>query len=440
VVLGLLWCNTSFTESTLPPCQGEDHMQWTNCVGTYLKKDVKPTGWTRDYTGEFGSILGKREGQGSSKVYRDGSLYATYVGEFKDDKLNGQVNIMYANGKSYVGEFKDNKLNGQGTMTIVDGSTYVGGWKDSKRHGQGTMTWAGTDGYKYVGEFKDNKRHGQGTETWANGDKYVGGWKDSKRHGQGFLTLHDEKYTGQFKNNKFDGLGTYFYDDKNIYRGEWKNDKRNGKGTIIYSNKDALSGLFKDGKFISLYKRSYSDENKRKDFDFIENIHKKKNVINLSCYEIDTNTLFKILIDDELKKAVEIYPSQKVYILHDVISYSSGEGNNNDFFGLELNSVKIPSGFYTKQEILRNNFFAQRKRDISLADSADQYIKEYINQELRNWIINRYTGISKTGPSNRPLNNEVMVMDEFNNLTTELEYYNTYYRGNKNFRCTDKSF
>ena len=155
VTLVFFWCSTVSAESTLPPCQGDDHMQWTNCLGTYLKKDVKPTGWTRDYTGEFGSIPGKREGKGSSKTYEDGSLYATYIGEFKDDKLNGQVNIIYA-----------------------DGASYVGGFKENKRHGQGTYTWP--DGEKLVGEYKDGKINGQGTHTWPDGDKEVALYKDGE--------------------------------------------------------------------------------------------------------------------------------------------------------------------------------------------------------------------------------------------------------------------
>ena len=35
-----LWCNTATAESLLPPCQGEDRMQWTNCYGSYSDRDV----------------------------------------------------------------------------------------------------------------------------------------------------------------------------------------------------------------------------------------------------------------------------------------------------------------------------------------------------------------------------------------------------------------
>ena len=62
-----------------------------------------------------------------------------------------------------------------GTFTWASGDKYVGEWKDDKQNGQGTATWANGD--KYVGDWKDDKRNGQGTFTSASG-KYVGEFKD----------------------------------------------------------------------------------------------------------------------------------------------------------------------------------------------------------------------------------------------------------------------
>jgi hypothetical protein len=53
------------------------------------------------------------------------------VGEFKDDKFNGQGTYTFANGNKYVGEFKDNKFNGQGTLFASNGSvTRQGIWAE----------------------------------------------------------------------------------------------------------------------------------------------------------------------------------------------------------------------------------------------------------------------------------------------------------------------
>ena len=77
VVLGLLWCNTSFA---LPKCEGEDISKWTMCEGT--------------------------------KIFDDG---LKYVGEFKDGLRHG-LGIATNEHGSYSGEYKNGVQNGQGTM------------------------------------------------------------------------------------------------------------------------------------------------------------------------------------------------------------------------------------------------------------------------------------------------------------------------------------
>ena len=65
-----------------------------------------------------------------------------------------------------------------GTFTFADGNQYVGEWKNNKFNGQGTFTFANGD--KYVGEFKDDKRNGQGTYTYADGTVEEGIWKNGE--------------------------------------------------------------------------------------------------------------------------------------------------------------------------------------------------------------------------------------------------------------------
>ena len=128
VFLVLMFYNSA---EALPQCEGEDDTQWTNCQGTYLKKEVEP-GWTRDFTGEFGSVPGKRHGKGSSKVFKDGSFNSTYVGEWKDNKPHGQGTESRANGDKYVGEWKDDLQHGQGTFIFANGTVDKGIWENGE--------------------------------------------------------------------------------------------------------------------------------------------------------------------------------------------------------------------------------------------------------------------------------------------------------------------
>ena len=108
----------------------------------------------------------------------------------------------FSDGNKYVGEWKDDKQNGQGTYTFLDGEKYVGEWKDDKKDGQGTYTFL--DGGKYVGEYKDDKKDGQGTYTFLDGEKYVGEWKDNKSNGQGTYTFSPGyKWKGYFMNDEY---------------------------------------------------------------------------------------------------------------------------------------------------------------------------------------------------------------------------------------------
>jgi len=151
----------------LPACPSDQTKRYHNCFGTY--------------------------------THSDGDKY---VGEWRDDKFNGQGTLTFPNGEKYVGEFKDNKYNGQGTLTFPNGEKYVGEWRDEKKNGQGTHTWP--DGEKYVGEWKDNKYNGQGTFTFPSGEKYVGEFKDNKYNGQGTLTFaNGTVWEGIWKDDEF---------------------------------------------------------------------------------------------------------------------------------------------------------------------------------------------------------------------------------------------
>ena len=166
-----LTCLTSQSWA-LPPCPKDKKAYWDNCFS------IQTWGSESKWKGD------------------------KYIGEFKNNRRNGQGNYIHSDGSEYIGQFKDGNYEGHGSMTWASGSKYTGQWKKHKRNGFGTYKYL--SGAKYIGEYKDNKKHGQGIYTWADGRKYVGEWKDNKYHGQGTKTYADGKVEeGIWKDSKF---------------------------------------------------------------------------------------------------------------------------------------------------------------------------------------------------------------------------------------------
>ena len=62
-------------------------------------------------------------------IWPDGDKY---VGEFNDDKPNGQGTYIYSSGHKYVGKFKGGLKHGQGTIVYLDGTVKKGLWEFDK--------------------------------------------------------------------------------------------------------------------------------------------------------------------------------------------------------------------------------------------------------------------------------------------------------------------
>ena len=107
-------------------------------------------------------------------VYESGDKY---IGEWFNNKKNGQGTYTWVNGNKYVGQWVGNDYNGQGSMFFTNGNKYQGQFMSGKYHGQGKFTWA--DGWYYIGQYKDSKRNGLGTQYSPNGSVYQQGlWSD----------------------------------------------------------------------------------------------------------------------------------------------------------------------------------------------------------------------------------------------------------------------
>jgi len=92
VLMGFALLLLSSTEGwSLPRCADtaaksiQETRGWDNCFGRLHIEKGKFKGWT-------------------------------YIGEFKNDKFNGQGTGTFPNGSKYVGEHKNGKPNGQGTQ------------------------------------------------------------------------------------------------------------------------------------------------------------------------------------------------------------------------------------------------------------------------------------------------------------------------------------
>ena len=85
------------------------------------------------YTGSMSH--GERSGNGTSfSKSRD-----VFIGEFRNDQMNGFGRWVSANGAEYSGEWVANLRHGHGTLRHGD-SSYTGAWHSGQRHGRGVLS------------------------------------------------------------------------------------------------------------------------------------------------------------------------------------------------------------------------------------------------------------------------------------------------------------
>ena len=170
-----------------------------------------------------------------------------YIGEFLNNKKNGNGISILKNGTRYEGSFKNNKHDGYGKLIQIDGEIFAGEWKEGKIEGNGIRYH--NNGDKYIGNYKNNLKHGKGNYIFSNGNSYDGNWENGKANGIGkFIFKNGNFYEGEFKDNIICGKGVFNMKNGDSYIGNFKNGLINGKGVYKNYKGDKYTGYFFNGK------------------------------------------------------------------------------------------------------------------------------------------------------------------------------------------------
>jgi len=171
-------------------------------------------------------------------------------GKFIDGELNGKGIFTNKENNNYIGDFVNSMRCGKGEIT-TDKYHYVGEFKDDKLNGYGVIDFL-IDEQRYEGEFENNEINGKGIYKWKNGDIYEGEMKDGKMNGFGKYSYFDGKvYEGEYINGIKQGKGKLTYPGNRQFEGNFDNGLPNGEG---FYTKDGQTSkvLFSNGQFVKL--------------------------------------------------------------------------------------------------------------------------------------------------------------------------------------------
>jgi len=189
---------------------------WRNSLYVYSSEpDLAASGETYTYV---------------TKFYRSGTLLTLRcVAQMKSTDNGFMVNELNIKAETNYGVVASNlnsSSNLNQTQTSKLSASYVGEYKNGKKEGQGKQIYQ--NGTIYEGQWKDDKRNGYGTFTNEYGDVYIGYFKNDQRDSIGKITSFIEpKYSDSTKSITTEGI---FKNDK-IYNGvmthiDWKGRKK----------------------------------------------------------------------------------------------------------------------------------------------------------------------------------------------------------------------
>jgi len=132
---------------------------------------------------DFGYFDGNKFEQSGSIEYQ---IYDYYIGEWKDGLRHGKGLLCYKNKSKYIGDWINDKVEGNGKNIEVNGNYYIGEWKNGSKHGKGIIYYK-NGGVKYEGDFINNEPYGKGKYIFDSGLIYIGEFKGGFMYGKGII-------------------------------------------------------------------------------------------------------------------------------------------------------------------------------------------------------------------------------------------------------------
>jgi len=148
------------------------------------------------------SPRGSSPSEGSSRdktlTLGDGS---TYTGQLSPNGWRHGHGEWTSPREHYVGQWVDDRCDGEGQLSFEEGRVYRGQLQMGMLNGMGRMEWPTPDGTRvFEGEYVNQQRHGVGRYIYADGRVYTGTWVRGKRWGKGTFTFpNEEERSGVWK-------------------------------------------------------------------------------------------------------------------------------------------------------------------------------------------------------------------------------------------------
>jgi hypothetical protein len=128
-----------------------------------------------------------------------------YLGQWKENKMNGIGIMKYSNENIYEGEFNNGNLDGFGVFKWFDDRIYIGNYKNDKKHGFGIFIWNFEPLNVFAGFWENGKQNGVGIKIDESKYEKFLLWKEGRKpiYLNGISEIKDYLNNEQIKYKKF---------------------------------------------------------------------------------------------------------------------------------------------------------------------------------------------------------------------------------------------